>query len=81
MYQVGFSLHDYIDMHGQQNMKCHSVVQSYSYAAQHFGTVLCARDSKARRALATKKLLVLATCFLSAQSGLHRDSMCMCSSA
>jgi len=33
------------------------------------------------RALATKKLLVRATFFLSVQNGLHRDSMCMCSSA
>jgi hypothetical protein len=36
------------------------------------------RDCNARRALATEKLLVLATFFLSVQNGLHRDSMCVC---
>jgi hypothetical protein len=33
------------------------------------------------RALATEKLLVQATFFLSVQNGLHRDSICICSSA
>ena len=26
MHQVGFSLHDYIEMHGQQNIKCINAV-------------------------------------------------------
>ena len=45
------------------------------------GTNGVSRSSKARRALATKKLFVRATFYLSVQNALHRDSKCMCSSA